>query len=106
MAADTQLVRRDHDGLPTRVEPAMPPLSAAADPQVVDLPTEPAGTPPPTEAVVRPRRDALGVASGLVGLALRLTWLAILLALLVGLLGLVGLGGRPAASGGGGGRSG
>jgi hypothetical protein len=90
MAADTQLVRRDHDGPPTRVEPVMPPYDAATAP--------PAMTVPPVESVVRPRRDPLGIASGLVGLALKLTWLAILLALLVGLLGLIGIGGRPTAS--------
>jgi hypothetical protein len=53
---------------------------------------------PAAEPVLRPHRDPLGVASGLVGLALKLTWLAIVIALLVGLLGLIGVGGRPTAS--------
>jgi hypothetical protein len=68
----------------------MPPYDAATAP--------PAMTVPPVESVARPRRDPLGIASGLVGLALKLTWLAILLALLVGLLGLIGIGGRPTAT--------
>ena len=89
MAADTQLVRRDYDGPPTRVDPVRPPHEA---------PTETVAPAAPPERTVQPRRDPLGVASGLVGLALKLTWLAILLALLVGLLGVIGIGGRPTAT--------
>ena len=97
MAADTQLVRRDpDDGHPARVEPVLPSRSfpAASQGSAVSA----ADVVPATEPVVRPRRDPLGIASGLVGLALKLTWLAILLALLVGLLGLIGVGGRPTAT--------
>ena len=90
MPADTQLVRRDYDdGPPARVKSVLPPNE------------RPISSAPPaasSEPVVRPRRDPLGVASGVVGLALKLTWLAILLALLVGLLGLIGIGGRPTAT--------
>ena len=91
MATDTQLARRDPgDGPPARVEPILPPSGVSAG----------AGAPavPSVQQPARPRRDPLGIASGLVGLALKLTWLAILLALLVGLLGLIGIGGRPAAT--------
>lgn len=91
MPADTQLVRREYDdGPPARVEPVLPP----SDRRIATADT----TTSSSDAVVRPRRDPLNVASGLVGLALKLTWLAILLALLVGLLGLIGVGGRPAAT--------
>ena len=91
MPADTQLVRRDYDdGPPARIEPVLPPGHPSAAQAVPAVPA--------TEPVLRPHRDPLGVASGLVGLALKLTWLAIVIALLVGLLGLIGVGGRPTAS--------
>ncbi len=90
MAMDTQLVRRDpEDGRPARHEPAISPVRHAER----DLRPVPAA-----EIVAQPRRDALGTASGIVGLAVKLTFLAILLALFVGLLGLIGVGGRTTAS--------
>ncbi|MDP8922340.1 MAG: hypothetical protein M3O34_05620 [Chloroflexota bacterium] len=90
MAADTPFGRGDHEhGPPARVEPYLP----ASHAPVASFES----TPTRFQSVAPPRRDALGVASGIVGLALKLTMLAILLALFVGLLGLIGVGGRSTA---------
>ena len=73
MARDTRSLQRYEDGaLVGRITPEGPP--------------------------VRRHADVIGAASRVVGLLLKLTLLAILLAALVGLLGVIGVGGRATAT--------